>query len=48
MARKPVKGYCYLGFTVFMIFALLIVVINDIWDPEKYIEKRTRHQMDQD
>ena len=37
---KPVKGYYYLSFTVIMILILLVAVILEVWDPDKYIKHR--------
>ena len=39
---RPIKGYYYLFFTVFMIIALMIAVANDLRDHDSYIEKRNK------
>ena len=39
---RPIKGYYYLFFTIFMIFALMIAVANDLRDHDSYIENRNK------
>ena len=39
---RPIKGYYYMAFTIFMMIALMIAVAYELRDKDNYIDKRNK------